>query len=110
MTKQMHDKVHEAESFLKEGNAAAKAEFLRYMDRWIGYFQHERLIHLLVTLFFALIAMLVLFAFVTMQNMILGLLFLIFFITDCFYINHYYLLENKTQYLYKLYDEITKMQ
>ena len=109
MTKQMLDKVREAENFLNEKNAAEKEQFLKYMDRWIGYFQHERLVHLLVTLFFALFSMLVLFAFMTIGDMIIGLLFLIFFVTTCFYINHYYLLENKTQYLYKLYDEITKL-
>lgn len=108
MKKQMLDKVKMAEDFLKNGSAENSEEFLAYLFRWIEWFQHERLIHLLVTLFFALFSIGMLFAFMVMKELMLGVLFLIFAITTAFYINHYYLLENKTQYLYKLYDEIEK--
>ncbi len=110
MKKQMLDKVKAAENFLNEGNARNKADFLMYMDRWIPWFQHERIVHLLVTLFFALFSIIVVFMFMFTQKIALFVLFVIFGITTGFYINHYYLLENKTQYLYELYDKIEKMQ
>lgn len=112
MKKQMLDKVKMAEDFLKNGKGEDKAEFLKYLMRWIVWFQHERFIHLMVTLFFALFSIAMLFAFIVFVDIrigvLFGVLFLIFGITTGFYINHYYLLENKTQYLYKLYDEIEK--
>ena len=39
---------------------------------------------------------------------VLGALF-IFVVTLGFYVRHYFILENKTQYLYDLYDKIEKM-
>lgn len=109
MKKQMLEKVKLAEDFLNEGKPEDKAEFLRYMDRWIPWFQHERIVHLLVTLFFALFSIMMVFAFMVTQQLMIFVLFLIFGVTTGFYINHYYLLENKTQYLYELYDKIEKM-
>lgn len=108
MKMQMLDKVKMAEDFLENGKVENKEEFLAYLLRWIEWFQHERLIHLLVTLFFALFSIAMLFAFIVFSEIMIGVLFIIFGITTGFYINHYYLLENKTQYLYKLYDEIER--
>lgn len=108
MRRQMLDKVKEAEDFLKNGKDEDRDAFLSYMSRWIGYFQHERLIHLIVTMFFAFFSLMMLFSFLYFEELMLGLLFLIFGITTCFYIKHYYLLENKTQYLYTLYDKISQ--
>jgi uncharacterized membrane protein YoaK (UPF0700 family) len=105
----MLDKVKEAEEFLRSQNKEGKDEFLKYMDRWIAWFQHERLVHLLVTLFFALFALSVVYMFVFTQDIVWFVLFLLFGITTGFYVNHYYLLENKTQYLYELYDKIEKL-
>ena len=108
MRRQMLDKVKEAEDFLKNGKEEETEAFLNYMTRWIGYFQHERFVHLIVTMFFALFSLMMLFSFMYFEELMLGLLFVIFGITTCFYIKHYYLLENKTQYLYTLYDRISQ--
>ena len=70
----------------------------------IHNFQHERLIHLLVTLFYALFVI----------SFIFLSIFFIYFIVPCFiliiflffYVKHYFFLENSVQYLYKLYDKI----
>ena len=74
----------------------------------INFFQHERLIHLLVTLFYALL-FLIFFA--------LGFLHYLFFIITAIlmvflicYIIHYFHLENGTQYLYKQYDILKEKQ
>lgn len=72
----------------------------------IGFFQHERLIHLLVTLSFALFTFIALglaYAFTSLPFLILTFLLLILLVP---YIRHYYFLENGTQKLYKYYDQL----
>ena len=64
----------------------------------VSFFQHERLIHLLVTILFALMTLMTLIAYVVTG--ILGL--------TIPYVRHYYFMENQTQELYKDYDQILK--
>ena len=74
----------------------------------IQFFQHERLIHLLVTLFYCLF-MLIFMALcaIFIGFFIIGLILLIFVI---FYIIHYFRLENSVQYLYKQYDKMNEIK
>ena len=75
---------------------------------WIEFFQHERLVHLIVTFFTGIGA--ILFLLGALYFEMLGLLLLIL-ITLCLlipYIFHYYYLENGVQQLYDLYFEIKK--
>lgn len=72
----------------------------------IQFFQHERLIHLLVTLFYALFA--ISFIFLTMQFIIFMIVCIGVLIFLICYVIHYFRLENGVQYLYKQYDEIEK--
>lgn len=109
MRKQMLAKVRETEAFLKSGNREDKEKYLAYLTRWIGYFQHERFVHLMVTLFFALFSIMMAFGYLALQLMPLLALFVLFAVTTGFYVEHYFLLENKTQYLYELYDKIEMM-
>lgn len=70
----------------------------------IGFFQHERLIHLIVTVTFALltlISFLGCFAWPGISFFLLTGLFIILLIP---YIKHYYILENGVQKLYEYYD------
>ena len=74
----------------------------------ISFFQHERLIHLIVTVTFALLEILSLL--MTMINaelfsLLLSLVVLILLIP---YIRHYYILENEVQKMYGQYDAICK--
>ena len=73
----------------------------------IQFFQHERLIHLIVTALFALLMILSLFAsrLLPKQPVLLALdvLFLVLLIP---YIFHYYRLENGVQKLYEYYDKL----
>lgn len=109
MEKTVLTRVKEAEDFLAAGNAENKDEYLRYLARWIAYIQHERLIHLIVTMSFAIMSMMTLtLFFISGVLASLGALF-IFVVTLGFYVRHYFILENKTQYLYDLYDKIEKM-
>ena len=74
----------------------------------IGFFQHERLIHLIVTVTFAVITVLSLFAPLLTGIMTLygfTMLLLVLLVPLIF---HYYTLENETQKMYAQYDEIIK--
>ena len=72
----------------------------------IEFFQHERFIHLLVTIFYATLFLIFLG---------LGIISYIFFLIDgivmifliC-YIVHYFHLENGVQHLYELYDQMVE--
>ncbi len=85
-------------------NEKLSANDIENIKTKIMFFQHERLIHLLVTLTFCL------FTLIFMALGMISLLFLIPFailiVFDIFYIIHYFFLENSVQYLYKLYDKI----
>ena len=74
----------------------------------IQFFQHERLIHLIVTALFALLTIISLLGSLAIPKqpilLALDLLFLILLIP---YIRHYYLLENGVQKLYEYYDNLT---
>ncbi len=70
----------------------------------IGFFQHERLIHLLVTLFYVILFLL--FAGLGFVHYIFFSIAIILLIFLMFYIVHYFHLENGVQYLYKQYDKM----
>ena len=75
----------------------------------IAYFQHERLIHLMVTLAFAGFLLFEIFCLFILppEFLIAGvLLVLIFFGLSIGYIMHYYFLENSVQKMYHMRDEI----
>ena len=94
--KELEDKINNNYKFTSND--------LKEIKYKISNFQHERLIHLLVTLFYALFVI----------GFIFLSIFFIYFIVPCFiliiflffYVKHYFLLENSVQYLYKLYDKI----
>ena len=75
----------------------------------ISYFQHERLIHLMVTLSFALFLLLSIgsiFLFPSEFQISAILLTCIFFGLTIGYVFHYYFLENSVQKMYHMRDEI----
>lgn len=74
----------------------------------IGFFSHERLVHLIVTVTFAILTMIsiaVVLIAESLPAMILTGAFLVLLIP---YVFHYYLLENEVQKMYYQYDEIIK--
>lgn len=77
--------------------------------------QHERLIHLIVTLFFAcllLLSVVSLFLIAysyTLLNILILIIAAILLVTELFYIRHYYQLENGTQKLYDLSEKLYKL-
>ena len=72
----------------------------------ISFFQHERLIHFLVTMLVAIITVILLITSLIIEHLRLMLLLFIFIVLLIPYILHYYFLENKVQYLYRLYDKL----
>lgn len=73
-----------------------------------GFFQHERLIHLIVTVFFALFTIIAIALTVFTGEMAAAVLSGIFFVLLVPYVAHYYFLENGVQKLYEYYDRILK--
>ena len=72
----------------------------------IQFFQHERFVHLIVTTFVGISAILFLLGFLQFEMIALLLLFLITMCLFIPYIFHYYTLENGTQKLYDIYFKI----
>jgi multisubunit Na+/H+ antiporter MnhG subunit len=69
---------------------------------------HERLVHLMVTLTFALLAFATFFLLMLDFSIGLSILLVLFMVLLIPYIMHYYLLENGVQRMYRQYDELVK--
>lgn len=94
------------ESLLKEDT-----DFNRLLDyhlKHIGFFQHEREVHLLVMILFAVLTVLAVGVDIFSFNPAVFLLSVIFLVMTAAYIKHYYFLENSVQKMYYLYDEISR--
>lgn len=74
----------------------------------IGFFQHERLIHLIVTMTFALMTVMTLMGICMTGYLPLVALMILLLVLLVPYIRHYYILENGTQTLYRYYDSLEK--
>lgn len=70
----------------------------------INFFQHERLIHLIITLFYVIMFLIFLILVSLSYIFVIPVFILLIFVI--FYIIHYFRLENGVQSLYFLYDEI----
>lgn len=76
----------------------------------VGFFQHERLIHLIVTVTFALLEMLAIVLSVISDSLFTLLLPIVILILLIPYIRHYYILENEVQKMYVQYDRMRSLQ
>ena len=70
----------------------------------IEFFQHERLIHLLVTLTYGIFLFLSVIIFTKIWLFVIVIYIALIFLL--FYVRHYFFLENNVQYLYKQYDKM----
>jgi hypothetical protein len=82
------------------------ARLARFHRAQVGYLQHERLVHLLVTLFFGLCALLTLLFLLLHPQVLVGVLLLLLLVLLVPYLVHYYRLENGVQRWYGLANEI----
>lgn len=116
----MEKKIREYEKFIareagRAGMSAADRERLAELHReMVANFQHERLIHLIVTLFFALFAVgsvfvvawvVSVYGFMTEMLSLYLLALVLVILTGC-YVRHYYFLENHVQGLYKYTEKL----
>jgi len=94
---------------MKNAPVEKTREVLSEFETKISYFQHERLIHLMVTLAFACFLLFEIYClFVLPSEFLIGcvLLVCIFFGLTIGYVMHYYFLENSVQKMYHMRDEI----
>lgn len=104
MKKYLYDYIKEIDEVIK--NKKINNNIIDNHLTKIGFFQQERLIHLLVTLFYALIFLIFLaLGFIHYLFFIIAFILMIFLIC---YIIHYFNLEKGVQYLYKQYDMMKK--
>ena len=87
---------------------------LKYHVKRVRDFQHERLIHLLVTFFFSFLFLGACILLMSLASMLLfwplTILVLILSVLEIAYIRHYYQLENGVQSLYELTEKLGKKQ
>lgn len=97
----------------KDGKRRWNKEEIRRLQQehlvQIGFFQHERLVHLIVTVLFAVLEFLSLILVPLMEELLIVLLPLLVLMLLVPYIRHYYILENEVQKMYRQYDKITCM-
>lgn len=105
MKKYLQNYIKETENLLKKELFITDDMINKHLEK-IKFFQHERLVHLIVTMFYALF---------TIIFIILSFIIPLFFLVDIimitvllFYVLHYFFLENNVQYLYVLYDRMLK--
>lgn len=72
----------------------------------IMFYQHERLIHLIVTALFAVMEVICVATLLTSPNLWSLLLIILIMVLLVPYVGHYYFLENSVQELYLIYDVI----
>lgn len=75
----------------------------------IAFYQHERLVHLLVTLFFAVFFLIAFSLMLTVGGWGAAALTVLFLGLLIPYIKHYYFLENSVQKMYTYYYKIEKL-
>lgn len=114
-----HQKFVESElnKLIDSPSPSGTSSLLAYHDMMTRNFQHERQIHLFITLFFAGLMLFSWILSVIALNLAgldiillpVGLLSLILTVLEGFYIRYYYRLENRITKLYSLTDKIYRL-
>ena len=105
MKKKLSVYIQELEEEIKSKKIESNPEDV---FKWIQFYQHERLIHLIVTFFVGIGCILFLLGTLAFETISLLLLFLLTLCLFIPYIFYYYYLENNLQKLYDIYFEIKK--
>ena len=108
----MLKKLCDYENFLKKriasGTSATDRELLS-IARHIEFFQHERLVHELVMILFALLSVFGILFFTVFPGISVLCLDCLFLVLLVPYVRHYYGLENGVQRLYDLFSELERL-
>ncbi len=105
----MTDYLTKYRNYILERLKDESCDFSRLLDyhtEKLHQFQHERFIHLLVTVLFALATVMTFIAVAVFETVVLIPLAVLFLVLLIPYIKHYFFLENTVQKLYKDYDSI----
>ena len=108
MKKRILDYRKRIDALLAQGAERDWNKLLEEHLTQIAFFQHERLIHLIVTVTFAVLTMLSACFLLLTQEIALCVLTLLLLVLLIPYIAHYYTLENEVQRMYGQYDEILR--
>lgn len=84
-------------------NGGIDSRFISLLLKRIEFYQHERLVHLIVTMTFAVMTVISFFMVILSGGVGSVLLSLLFLGLTVPYVMHYYFLENSVQALYRLY-------
>ena len=76
----------------------------------IGFFSHERLIHLIVTALFAILEVVALFMSLVTGSIAATVLTVAILVLLVPYVRHYYILENSVQRMYSQYDALLRFK
>lgn len=107
MWKELKNFIEYMDNTINNGFAEKEKEKLKEeLQTKIGYFQHERIVHLIVMMLVALCTIIALMGFVAFKSIGIALLFVALMCLLVPYIVHYFHLENGVQKLYTYYDKI----
>ena len=108
MKKQIKEYLEEINNYLKSESKDNIQHVMQNHLNKISFYQHERLIHLLVTLAFAILTMISFIFMVLTPTIPTAILTGLFFVLLIPYIFHYFFLENSVQEMYRQYDSLIK--
>lgn len=109
MTRQIKEYLtHLEEYFSRAHTPAQNAAERETMLRRIAFYQHERIVHLLVMLGFAVFFLLALLMFLLKGGVGLAALAVLFLALLVPYIRHYWFLENSVQKMYEYFYRIER--
>lgn len=109
MKKRILKHLNDMEEYLESLSDRTEEELTEMLARHmteIQFFMHERLIHLIVTVLFALGTFMTIFTYLLTDNIGLIALGVLLIVLLAPYIKHYYLLENGVQKMYIQYDKL----
>ena len=109
----MHTRIENymkyVESILsKDLTPEEKETFLKTFLTQLSFYQHERIIHLLVTLTFAILSIFSLAITFLTSNIFICLFSVGSLIFLFFYVKHYFFLERSVQKMYTYYDQLVE--
>ena len=106
MAERLRNYIKYMDELLKEENINYEEKLKKHLVQ-ISFFQHERLIHLIVTVTFAIMTLIILLYALINTSLMIIILTVLFLILLVPYIRHYYILENGVQRLYTFYDVLS---
>lgn len=108
MKTMLKEYISELDEMIKQKKISNRDEIMEDLKTKIGFFQHERLIHLIVTMFTGTFNLMTFLVAIISNHIELYLLTAILMLLFVPYIAHYFFLENNVQKLYTYYDILKK--